>query len=163
MELVPLSTNNRTATLETLKLMWKLAKDGKTSALVFQSARQIINNVPNKAFAQEVEAIYWWVAENIRYTLDVHEVETLQLPEWTIKIGHGDCDDHAILLAALLQTVGHPVRFKAVKAQGNGPNYCHVFTETKIGNRWIALDTTLPEKGIGYIDSSAHTPLIFAR
>lgn len=163
MRMVPLSNNNRRATLQTLKLMWGLAKEGKTNTDIYTKSREIMIGLPNKAFKQEVIAIYDWVVNNIRYTQDVREVETLQTPDWTLKMRQGDCDDHAILLAALLQSVGHPVRFVAVKCEGAGPYYVHVFTQTKIGNSWLALDTTMPDEGIGFVDSRAHSPIFFSR
>ena len=163
MKMVPLSNNNRLGTLQTLKIMWGLAKEGKSHVDIYHLSRQIVVNLPNKAFKQEVVAIYDWVANNIRYTQDVREVETLQTPDWTVKMLQGDCDDHAVLLAALLQSIGHPVRFVAIKCQGAGPYYVHVFTETKIGPRWVALDTTVPEKDIGFVDAKAYDPIFYSR
>lgn len=163
MKKVRLSNNNPRATKQTLKIMWKLAKEGKTHPEVYRLAREIVLPLPNKAFKMEVEAIYIWVVEHIRYTQDILEVETLQTPDWTLQMQQGDCDDHAILLASLLMSIGHPTRFVAIKAEGLGPYYCHVFAETKIGRGWLAIDTTEPEKGIGYIDARAREPIFYSR
>jgi transglutaminase-like putative cysteine protease len=160
---VPLTGNNRNQTLQTLKLMWGLAKEGKKNPVVYYTARQIVAQVPNKQFTKEVEAIYNWVVNNIRYTMDVYGIETLQHPDRTIDLRQGDCDDHSILIASLLMSIGHPVRFMAIKVKGMGNNYVHVFAQTKIGSKWIALDSTEPEHGIGYVHPYAYDFLRFAR
>lgn len=99
----------------------------------------IVSAVPNKQYAAEAKAIQEWVRSNIRYTRDVNGVETLQVPEKTLEYGHGDCDDHAMLIAALLESIGHPTRFRAISV---GRNFSHVFTETKIGPQWKSVETT---------------------
>jgi transglutaminase-like putative cysteine protease len=54
----------------------------------------------------------------------------------------GDCDDKSVLLAALLESIGHPTRFVAIGFQPD--DFEHVFVETKIADRWISLETTEP-------------------
>jgi len=99
----------------------------------------IVSAVPNKQYAAEARAIQEWVRGNIRYTRDINGVETLQVPEKTLEYKQGDCDDHAVLVAALLESIGHPARFRAI---ATGRNFSHVFTETKIGPRWLSVETT---------------------
>ena len=58
----------------------------------------------------------------------------------TMEFGQGDCDDQSVLVASLLESIGHPTRFIAI---GFGPaNYQHVFAETKVGNKWLPVETT---------------------
>jgi transglutaminase-like putative cysteine protease len=73
---------------------------------------------------------------------DVEGVETLQTPLVTLAQAAGDCDDQSLLLATLLNAVGHPARF--VAAAFNGGDFEHVWVETKIGSSWYAADTTEP-------------------
>jgi transglutaminase-like putative cysteine protease len=54
---------------------------------------------------------------------------------------YGDCDDAAVLVAALLYGIGIPVRFKAINQAADG-SYQHVFAEYNLGGGWMALDTT---------------------
>jgi len=54
---------------------------------------------------------------------------------------YGDCDDAAVLVAALLYAIGIRSRFKAI-AQAPDGSYQHVFTEYNFGGGWIPLDTT---------------------
>ena len=72
---------------------------------------------------------------------DVNGVETLQTPLVTMEIKQGDCDDQSVLLASLLESIGHPTRFVAIKQNFFGP-YVHVYTETRIGPKWYPLETT---------------------
>lgn len=94
-----------------------------------------------------IECLHAWVRDNIRFIGDVLEVETLQTPELTLTQGAGDCDDQSILLAALLQSIGHPARFIAVDLGHGG--FSHVFVETPIGAYWVAAETTEPGWELG--------------
>lgn len=123
--------------------MVKLTKAAKTDPLVIQTARRIVRAVPAKDWVGEINAVQNWVRNNIRYTLDPYDVETLQTPAVTLTEKHGDCDDHAILVAALLNAIGHPARFRAVSVIGDS-RLCHVYAETKIGNGWHSVETTEP-------------------
>lgn len=130
--------------------MVKLTKASKTSPVIVQQARRIVALVPNKDWAGEAEAIQNWVRNNIRYTRDPHGVETLQTPEVTLKELQGDCDDHSVLVGALLSAVGHPVRYRAVSLKQYPSALCHVYAETKIGSAWVSVETT-ENWPLGYI------------
>lgn len=63
----------------------------------------------------------------------------------------GDCTEHAVLLAALLRVKGIPSRVSVglvyvdqLEAFGG-----HMWTEAWIGERWLPLDATLGQGGIG--------------
>jgi len=93
-----------------------------------------------KDYACEVKCLHAYVRDSIRYLQDPVDVERLQSADKTIELGAGDCDDKSILLAALLESIGHPTRFIAI---GFEPEiYSHVYVETKIGAEWVPLETT---------------------
>lgn len=74
--------------------------------------------------------------------MDPVNVERIQTADKTLELAAGDCDDKSILLASMLEALGHPTRFMAI---GFEPNvFTHVYVETKIGNDWIPLETTEP-------------------
>jgi transglutaminase-like putative cysteine protease len=111
-------------------------------------AIEITRGVASKDFRGEIETVYDWVDRNIRFVKDINGIETLQTPTRTLQLEVGDCDDHSILLSALLESIGHPTRFVAV---GFSPgNFSHVLTETRLGGRWIPLETTVPGAHIGW-------------
>ena len=63
----------------------------------------------------------------------------------------GDCTEHAVLLAALCRARGIPARVAIglVHFEPVGGFAYHMWTEVWIDQRWIALDATLGQGGIG--------------
>lgn len=124
----------------TLAQMVKYARAGKDTYTVRRLAEQIIVGVKQKSYIEEARALQEYVRDHIRYTMDIRGTETLATPEMTIARGLGDCDDKALMVSALLESVGHPTRFVAVGRVAN--IYEHVLVETKIANNWIPVETT---------------------
>ena len=61
----------------------------------------------------------------------------------------GDCKEHAIYLAALARARGIPARVAIGMVYSNGAFGGHMWTEVYIDGRWIPLDGTLGNGGIG--------------
>ena len=60
-------------------------------------AQQIVSDVPSKDYMGEARAIFKFMTDHVRYTLDPRALEWVQTPWWTSEvIGQGDCDDHAV-------------------------------------------------------------------
>lgn len=135
-------------TRATLKIMARLVKKGKRDHRLRELALSIVKRNRNKDYVGEVKSIHEWVKKNIRYVRDIRGIETVQTPQKTLEFGQGDCDDHSILVATLLETIGHMTRLKAIGFMPD--SYQHVYTETKLGpkskNMWIAVETTEPWK-----------------
>ena len=129
-------------TLETLKLMRAVTRQGKKSLIIRQVATRLIEDLGQKNYSGEMERIHAFVRDRIRYAKDIRGIETIQTPEEVLKSGQGDCDDKSILVATLLESIGHPTRFVAMGFK-NG-QYCHVYVETKIGEKWVGVETTEP-------------------
>ena len=126
----------------TLALMSKLTRGSKKILSIRLLSLKLVNGKSQKDYWSEVKSIHKFVRDDIRYVRDVRGVETLHTPEKTLEFGQGDCDDKSTLLASLLESIGHRTRFVAV---GFVPGkFSHVYVETKVGNRWIALETTEP-------------------
>lgn len=126
----------------TLDRMTALVRDGKKMMQVRQKAAGLVQQCAQKSWACEVQSIFEYVRDQVRYVQDPSNVELIQTPVKTLEFMYGDCDDKSILLAALLESIGHPTRFIAV---GFEPGiYSHVYVETKIGNTWYPLETTEP-------------------
>lgn len=130
-------------TAATLRYMQGLVKRYKRSPTIRETALSILTDVAPKNWRGEIEALFRFVRDHIRYTRDIVGLETLQTPPVTLELGAGDCDDKSTLLAALLESVGHPTRFVAVGYRAPG-SYSHVYVETRMGAGWIALDATMP-------------------
>ncbi len=132
---------------ETLRLMSKIVKRYKTAPMVRELSLSLVFPIADKDWKGEANAIFRYVRDNIRYVKDVRGCETLQSPIQTLRLMQGDCDDHAILSASLLEAIGHPTRFLAVGFKPD--SYSHVFAQTKIGDRWVTLECTMKDWNLG--------------
>lgn len=129
-------------TYQTLNIMSRMVKRFRKSIPLRHLALSVIKDLPgDKNFAGQAELLQNYVRNSIQYVKDIKGVETIQTPDYTLNIRAGDCDDQAVLLASLLESIGHPTRFVAIKIKPFG-DYVHVFTETKAGTRWLAAETT---------------------
>lgn len=126
----------------TLDMMRSLVREHKKNMAIRDTTAGLVQSRHQKDFAGEVKLIHAFVRDTIRYIRDVNGVEVLQSPPETLKRGYGDCDDKSTLLATMLESIGHPTRFVAV---GKSPNsFSHVYVESRIGPKWIPLETTEP-------------------
>jgi transglutaminase-like putative cysteine protease len=122
--------------------MSQLVRSSKKNPEIRQLALSLVRRNGQKDWVGEVRDLHAFVRDRIRYVKDIRGVETLHTPEKLLEYGQGDCDDKSTLLATLLETLGHPTRFVAV---GFRPGrFDHVYVETKIGPRWIGLESTEP-------------------
>lgn len=151
--------DGREGTRATLKLMADISKRYKKNPTIFELSRCIVRNVPNKQWLMEAGAILKWVQRHIRYTMDIQGVETLQTPVQTLRLGQGDCDDHSMLIASLLMAINRPARFVAV---GRMPNsFEHVFTQTKVGDKWVTLESTEENWPLGRTYSKIKSKMVW--
>ena len=134
-------SDGETGIFDTLRLMRRMVNDYKTDPGIRQAALNVTFMTPAQDEASEVEALYCFVRDYIRYTKDVHGVETLATPDKTMAMRVGDCDDQAVLLASLLESVGYPTRF-VIEGYTDGGTWEHVYLETCLCGQWIALDPT---------------------
>lgn len=128
--------------------MRKLVREGKKDGAVRRQALRLTQHLPQKDRMGEVRALFEFVKNNIRYVRDVHGVETLHTANQVLSQRNGDCDDKAILLAAMLESIGYPTRFLAM---GSSPGkFEHVIVEVRPYGNWIPLETTNPVQ-LGYM------------
>lgn len=120
--------------------MAQKAREGKKSSAIRQRALEITRYLAPKDWAGQVRALWDFVKNEIRYTRDIYDVETVADAEQTLADAQGDCDDKAVLLSALLGSIGHPSRFIAVGFKPG--SLSHVIPQTPIGKKWIWLETT---------------------
>lgn len=126
----------------TLRVMRQFTRAGKRHYPIRELALSLVKRNGHKDWFGEVRDLHHYVRDNIRYVKDIRGIETVATPENTMKIGQGDCDDKSVLLASLLESIGHPSRFVALSF--NPGIYSHVLVESKIGDKWVALETTEP-------------------
>lgn len=100
----------------------------------------------------EARAIYEAVRRRVRYVGDVapirlpdgnvEPIDFFQSAYRTWKLGMGDCDDHAGLIATLLSLMGITARLR-VTAPSKWSDWAHIYGVAEIGRKTYALDTTL--------------------
>jgi hypothetical protein len=79
-----------------------------------------------------------WVYGNLR------KVPTISIPNalQVLDMGEGDCNEHAVLLAALARAAGIPTRVIAGTVYLNGAFFYHSWCEVWLG-RWVGIDPAL--------------------
>lgn len=104
-------------------------------------ARALVRGLRQKDVVSAIRRLHGWVRDHVQYLRDVRGVETLSTPLLLLEQRQGDCDDKALLLATLLETLGLPTRFVAL---GFGPRFSHVLVEVRLSSGWWPLETTEP-------------------
>lgn len=128
--------------VQTVRYIRRLIHQGRRDPYVRQVAMSIVRSVPEKDYLGEITALGNFVRQKIRYVKDPHGVETLTEPRaLLLKYRMGDCDDHVILLGALLQAIGHPVQLVIGGFAPSIEEYTHIWLRTHIhGRGWIPMD-----------------------
>lgn len=98
-----------------------------------------------KDWAGEVRQLGAAIQNNVRYTLDTHNIDTYRTPDRTLQMAIGDCDDMAALGGAALQAVGYPILIKVIQMQGE-PDFHHIYLAVGVPphdpGTWVAFDPT---------------------
>jgi transglutaminase-like putative cysteine protease len=128
--------------VETLHYMRGFVLSSRKHMAIRTTALSLVSNFQQKDWLSEIRALHRFVRDEIRYTRDINDVETIQDPVYTLSVKQGDCDDKATLLSSLLQTIGYPTRFVAVGPDNNV--FIHVLVEVFEPRQkvWIPLETT---------------------
>jgi hypothetical protein len=82
-----------------------------------------------------------WVFEHVR------KVPTASIPNalQALAMGEGDCNEHAVLFAALARALGIPTRVVAGTVYVDGALLYHAWNEVWLGDAWVSLDTTMDQ------------------
>lgn len=146
-------------TTATLHKMRRLVNDSLPLPLVRGTAVNIIRQAVPRDRRGQIALIRAFLIERVQFVRDPVGVELLHSPEWLLRdiaaryYTNADCDDVAILGAALGKAVGLKARFIAVAFHDPVAPYSHVWAELFDGDRWGELDVTrtvqdLSSKGI---------------
>lgn len=103
---------------------------------VLKKAHDIVGSEKNPVAA--ARKILSWVYSN----MEQRPVVSVPSAREVLKTMVGDCNEHAVLLTALLRAAGIPAKVCAGLVYANGKFYYHAWTEGYLG-RWISMDATL--------------------
>ena len=130
-------------------------RDGFTpedAATLRHLAVSMVATCPDRDEGCEIAKVFWFVKGNVRYTHDIHNIDTYQSAARTLQFQGGDCDDHAILLCTLLSELGFQVGFRVISTSGK--SWEHVYAIVGVPKRAptavIPLDTTVPSAYPGW-------------
>jgi Transglutaminase-like superfamily len=134
-------------TARTVEYIKRLIRAGAKDFYVRQKAIDILleRMVAPKDYVGEIRTLFEWVQRKVRYTKDPFRLEVLHSARRMLELRAGDCDDMSILLGAMLEAIGHPVRIVVT-----GPDplrrdlFTHVYLEAFHRGKWIPLDPTMP-------------------
>lgn len=150
-------------------------RDPRLATLAVQIIRQA--GVRPRDYIGQSRALLKWTQHRIFYVNEPGE--RLQDPVYTLRVGYGDCDDMALLLAALCESIRIPWRFVISGKRGNRivrwmegtpyapASWAHIYLA--VGDkpfrptRWIYAEPTLRTVDLGWDVVSAsnggRTPL----
>lgn len=101
----------------------------------------------------EIRAIYDFVRANVRYGHDIREIDTYQSPMRTLESHHGDCDDLAVLIAAMAKIAGYPVKARVIRTEG-AEDWNHIYalvgTPPMKPKKWVPMDASVKGKHAGW-------------
>lgn len=155
-------------TRQTLEVMRDLVQNGVAHPLVRQTAVDIARMVPPGDLNAIARAVRRWLQEHVHFVYDPMNVEHVTAPDLLLNetrvryFTTGDCDDIAVLGAALAGAVGVQSRFVVL---GFGPDLeapmGHVFTELFDGTQWLDLDITRnqPQVDMRQVTRTWHIPV----
>lgn len=105
------------------------------SLAIIKKAKNIINGENNPLLA--VKLINNWAYKNIE------KVPTVSIPSAVEVLNtlQGDCNEHAVLFAALARAAGIPVKVVLGVVYLEGRFYYHAWNEAYVG-RWVPVDST---------------------
>jgi transglutaminase-like putative cysteine protease len=138
-------------------MMKVIIREAKKLDPIRREAIALTAHLQGKDWRGEIFALFDFVQNEIRYQRDITGVETLTAPLQTLSQRAGDCDDKVMLLAAMLEAIGHPTRIFAMGFKRGVLS--HVILETKFRHRplcvggdpdWLPLDPTEPQ-GPGWL------------
>ncbi|MGH9406783.1 MAG: transglutaminase-like domain-containing protein [Terriglobia bacterium] len=142
-------------TAKTIRLIRQLVAEGIRDPRIRRAAVEILHQAGIQAHDEpgEVRAVYNWVLRNIRFTKDMVDREMLQPAADILATRAGDCDCiNAILLPALLGSIGYATKAVTIKANPDDPeSFSHVFLAAYLpaSGQWVTLDAARQGAGWG--------------
>lgn len=140
--------------LQTLQRMKRIVNESLSDPLVIETARGIVEHagILGRDEAGKYMAIREWMADHLAFMPDPVGVELLSTPHYMLariraaEFVSGDCDDAAILGAALGKAVGLRAKFRALGFSSRSRPFQHVYTLLLVRGRWANLDTTRSQR-----------------
>lgn len=141
----------------TLVAMTILTRFAALHPTVREVAADLVNGLASGSGLPQAEALKYWVGERTRFLPDPVHAEALHDPVMLLtSILHRgsvavDCDDVAMLAAALGMSIGLRAQFVAVAFDSPNAPFRHVWTRLGRAHHapsWVTVDPTRPAQGL---------------
>lgn len=138
------------ATYVTLGSMRGMVQREFMLPVVRLTASEIVQGMSGKDGIEQAHAIRDWLISHVDFLRDPDRVEMLHGPAWQINrirrtgVVQVDCDDVAMLAAALGRAIGLRARFTVVGFRKPGAPFRHVWTDlaAPYASQWVDCDIT---------------------
>ena len=144
---------------QTTALIKKIANEYKTDPQIRYLTVRIVSQCPSHNYLAELKCVFEWVRDNVRYVRDIESCETLQIPQITLPreyspvlgVGAGDCDDHSLLLATMLKSIGfRDIYARIVTFRPSDKEWKHIYLIVKHNGQTYSLDAICKDKPFNY-------------
>jgi transglutaminase-like putative cysteine protease len=128
--------------------MKRLVVESMKDPVVLEEAKRVIRSAGGKNRFSQAHAIASHMQSVMHFVRDPYQIETLHTPRYMIDryIPHGifeaDCDDYAILSAALAKAVGLKTVFVIMGFLDQSAPWAHVFTMAETERGWVPFDVS---------------------
>lgn len=153
-----------------LKEIRELINNYQFNSIIRESAAKITQNCSTSDFICEISAIFNFVANRIKYMRDPKSRDYFSNPLETLELRIGDCDCKSILLATLLESIGHETQ--VVLIPGHAFVRVSIDEEDKdklpqsayyiedMGKVWVPLESTAEGAHIGWMNEAAYNAFV---
>ena len=146
-----------------VKLIADLVEEGSQDPYIRELTLKILDsyNVREKDHLGEINAIFDWIKNNIKYRGDVFCRDSYHTARRIVELKSADCDDYTILAGSMLASIGYPVGARIISTKPNIP-YHHIYPLVGVPKRgsalgmidyknmdWIPLDPTIKSFKLG--------------
>jgi hypothetical protein len=132
-------------TSKTVAAMRSLIERAKENYSFVLFSRNLVGHHLGHDFYSEINTIFEFVRDEIRYVRDPFGIELVQSPMRSLQVLQGDCDDKTVIFCALAEAIGH--RTRIVLESANGQGWSHVRADVFYKGQWIPADCT-PETSV---------------
>ena len=140
-------------TAKTVGWMRKLIHQGSKSPQIRELAANLA--MRHSTDQGKIGSIFEFVRNKMKYVRDPLHQELLAGTDYHMGTlaqegyARGDCDDHTIMLGAMLESVGYPTRITTARMKPGPGSFDHVYLEVNDRRGWIPLDPSNKQREAG--------------
>jgi transglutaminase-like putative cysteine protease len=137
----------------TVAQMRKMITQGSKSSAIRETAASLA--MPYSTDHGKIGSIFRFVQDKMKYLRDPLHQEMVAGAEYHYDTlgregyARGDCDDHTVMLGAMLESVGYPTRITTARMRPGAGTDDHVYLEVNDRRSWIPLDASNKKRAAG--------------